>query len=313
MEPLISVIVPVYFEEKVIEQTYERLAGVMKAYRHELIFVDDGSTDRTLELLKEFAEKDLSIRLISFSKNFGHQAAVTAGLRHAKGDAVVVIDADLQDPPELIPDMIALWQQGNEVVYAKRKKRKGESLFKRLTAKVFYRLLRMFSDTDIPEDTGDFRLMDKKVVAAFNSMKEHNRFIRGMVAWLGFKQVPIEYVRDKRFAGETKYTFKKMLNLSYNGIFSFSFTPIRFIKGLGGLSLLFALGLIVYAIISKATGAAIAGWTSLMITLAVFMGIQLVSIGLVGEYVARTYEETKNRPIYLIRETVNINGEDKFE
>ncbi len=309
MGKYISVVIPVYYEEKVVEECYQRLTSSMADYDYELIFVNDGSKDQTLPMLKAFAYKDKHVKIISFSRNFGHQAAVTAGLKHAKGDAVVVIDADLQDPPEIIPDMIRVWEEGTDVVYAKRKKRKGESIFKRLTAKLFYRLLRTFSDTDIPEDTGDFRLMDRKVVDAFNSLGEHNRFIRGMVAWLGFKQVPFEYVREKRFAGETKYTLRKMLNLSYDGIFSFSITPIRFIKNLGLLSLLFAVGIIIYVIVSKVLGTTIPGWSSLMIVITIFMGVQLLSTGIVGEYVARTYEEAKNRPVYLVDETVNLAPE----
>jgi len=309
MNRLITVIIPTFYEEEVIDQTYKRLTEVMSAYNYELIFVDDGSTDKTVEMLKEMAKKDSNVRMISFSKNFGHQAGITCGLKYAKGDAVVIIDSDLQDPPEVIPKMIDLWQKGNDVVYGKRIQRKGESFFKRITAKVFYRVLRMFSDTDIPEDTGDFRLMDRKVVNAFNSMKEYNRYIRGMVAWLGFTQVPVEYVRDERFAGDTKYTLKKMLQLSYNGLYSFSFTPIRFIKSLGVLTLIFALGLIIYAIISKVTQDIVAGWASLMIALSIFMGIQLISLGVVGDYVARTYDESRGRPIYLIDEMMNIDEE----
>lgn len=310
MDKKISVVIPVYFEEQVVETCYSRLSAALVSFDYELIFVDDGSGDNTLAILKAFAVNDPHIKILSFSKNFGHQAAVTAGLRYAKGDAVVIIDADLQDPPELIPDMIALWQQGNDVVYAKRKKREGESLFKRITAKMFYRLLQVFSDTRIPEDTGDFRLMDRKVVDAFNAMGEHNRFIRGMVAWLGYKQVPLEYVREKRYAGKTKYTLKKMISLSYNAIFSFSITPIKFIKSLGLITLLFAFGVIIYALISKGTGNAIPGWASLMIVTTVLMGVQLLSLGILGEYIARTYEEARKRPIYLINEEINI-GDNK--
>ncbi len=306
MKKRISVVIPAYFEEMVIETCYQRLSAVLEGFDYELIFVDDGSGDHTLDILKALAVKDARVKVLSFSRNFGHQAAVTAGLHIAKGDAVVVIDADLQDPPEIIPDMIALWEQGNDVVYAKRKKREGESLFKRVTAKMFYRLLHVFSDTDIPEDTGDFRLMDKKVVDAFNAMGEHNRFIRGMVAWLGYKQVPLEYVREKRFAGKTKYTLKKMLSLSYNAIFSFSVTPIKFIKSLGLITLAFAAGVIIYVLVSKGTGNAIPGWSSLMIVTTVLMGVQLFSMGILGEYIARTYEEARKRPIYLVSEKINV-------
>ena len=306
MSKKISVVIPAYFEEMVIQACYERLTNALQGYDYTLIFVDDGSGDHTLIILKALAVQDARVKVLSFSKNFGHQAAVTAGLRYADGDAVVIIDADLQDPPEIIPDMIALWEQGNDVVYAKRKKRQGESLFKRVSAKLFYRLLHVFSDTDIPEDTGDFRLMDRKVVDAFNAMGEHNRFIRGMVAWLGYKQVPLEYVREKRYAGKTKYTLKKMMSLSYNAIFSFSVTPIKFIKSLGFLTLGFAFVVIVYVLISKGLGNAIPGWSSLMIVTTILMGVQLFSLGILGEYIARTYEEARKRPIYLINEKINI-------
>ncbi|MEX1308013.1 MAG: glycosyltransferase family 2 protein [Eubacteriales bacterium] len=306
MNKKISVVVSAYFEELVIETCYQRLTDALERFDYELVFVDDGSKDHTLDILRALAVKDTRVKVLSFSRNFGHQAAVTAGLRVASGDAVVIIDADLQDPPEIIPDMIALWEKGNEVVYAKRKRRKGESLFKRLSATVFYRLLRVFSDTHIPEDTGDFRLMDRKVVEAFNAMGEHNRFIRGMVAWLGFKQVPLEYVREKRHAGKTKYTLKKMMSLSYNAIFSFSVTPIKFIKTLGLITLAFAFGVIVYVLVSKSTGNAIPGWSSVMIVTTVLMGVQLFSMGILGEYIARTYEEARKRPIYLIDEKINF-------
>ena len=303
----VSVVIPMYYEEKVIEECYRRLVNVMSNYDYELIFINDGSKDNTLPMLESISLKNKRAKLISFSRNFGHQAAVTAGLRVANGDAVVIIDADLQDPPELIPDMIEMWQSGSDVVYAKRKKRKGESIFKRVSAKLFYMVLDAFSDTSIQRDTGDFRLMDKKVVQAFNSLGEHNRFIRGMVAWLGFKQDPIEYVRDKRYAGQTKYTLKKMLNLSYNGIFSFSTTPIRFINAFGIITLTISLIVIIYVIISKIIGSAVAGWASMVIIVTVLLGIQQLSIGIVGEYIARIYEESKDRPIYVVDKKINFD------
>ncbi len=308
MEDLkISVVIPMYYEEKVIDECYKRLVDVMKAYDYELIFINDGSKDNTLPMLESISLNNKRAKIISFSRNFGHQAAVTAGLRVAKGDAVVVIDADLQDPPEIIPDMIKMWKEGSDVVYAKRKKRHGESLFKKVSAKAFYWLLDKFSDTTIQRDTGDFRLMDKKVVEAFNSLGEHNRFIRGMVAWLGFKQDPIEYVRDKRYAGETKYTLKKMLDLSYNGIYSFSNTPIKFINTFGMLTLFFSFLVIVYVVVSKIIGVAVAGWASTVIIVTVLLGIQQLSIGIVGEYISRIYEESKDRPVYIVDKTINLD------
>jgi dolichol-phosphate mannosyltransferase len=272
--------------------------------------VNDGSTDKTLPILKDIAGKNNRVRILSFSRNFGHQAAVTAGVKHAGGECIAIIDADLQDPPELIPDMVELWKQGYEVVYAKRKKRKGESAFKRFTAKAFYRILSTLTDTDIPTDTGDFRLIDRKVAEAFNSMGEHNRFIRGMVAWLGYKQTPIEYVRDERYAGETKYPLRKMLKLAFDGIMSFSVKPIKMVTNLGALTLLFSLGIIIYVLVSKFTGNAVSeGWASTMIVITMLSGVQLLSIGVVGGYISRIYEESRNRPIYLVSEKINFEEE----
>lgn len=308
----LSVVVPMYFEEEVATECHSRLSAAVSGYDYEIIYVNDGSTDKTLPILKEIAQSNERVKIISFSRNFGHQAAVTAGVKDATGDCIAIIDADLQDPPELIPDMIELWTQGYEVVYAKRKKRKGESIFKRITAKAFYKLLSMLTDTDIPTDTGDFRLIDRKVADAFNAMGEHNRFIRGMVAWLGFKQTPIEYVRDVRYAGETKYPLRKMLKLAFDGIMSFSVKPIKMVTNLGALTMLFSLGIIVYVLISKFTGNAVsAGWASTMIVITMLSGVQLLSLGVVGGYISRIYEESRNRPIYLISEKINFNEEEK--
>jgi len=308
----LSVVVPMYFEEEVATECHSRLSAAVESYDYEIIYVNDGSTDKTLPILKEIAQSNERVKIISFSRNFGHQAAVTAGVKDATGDCIAIIDADLQDPPELIPDMIELWTQGYEVVYAKRKKRKGESIFKRITAKAFYKLLSMLTDTDIPTDTGDFRLIDRKVADAFNAMGEHNRFIRGMVAWLGFKQTPIEYVRDVRYAGETKYPLRKMLKLAFDGIMSFSVKPIKMVTNLGALTMLFSLGIIVYVLISKFTGNAVsAGWASTMIVITMLSGVQLLSLGVVGGYISRIYEESRNRPIYLISEKINFEDEKK--
>ena len=249
---LLSVIVPMYFEQEVARECHRRLSGVLDGrYDYEIIYVNDGSTDNTMPILRELADADERVKIIDFSRNFGHQQAVTAGVDYARGDALVIIDADLQDPPELIPQMVELWQQGWEVVYAKRKKRKGESAFKKFSAAAFYRTLRFLTDIDIPADTGDFRLIDRRVADAFRAMPERNRFIRGMVAWLGFRQYPLEYERDQRFAGETKYPLKKMLKLASNGILSFSTQPLRLVLQLGVLAVLVSLGILIYAIISK--------------------------------------------------------------
>lgn len=305
---LLSVIVPMYFEQDVARECHRRLMGVLDGrYDFEILYINDGSTDGTLPILKELAAQDNRVKVLSFSRNFGHQVAVTAGVDHASGDALVIIDADLQDPPELIPDMLKLWQEGWEVVYAKRKKRKGESAFKRVTAKAFYRVLRVLTDIEIPEDTGDFRLMDRKVADAFRRMPERSRFIRGMIAWLGFKQTPLEYERDARFAGDTKYPLKKMLKLASNGILSFSTQPLRLVMQFGLLAVLVSLGLLVYAVIAKATGnASVGGWASLMVTVTFLGGVQLISVGVLGQYLARMFEESKCRPLYVVSETINI-------
>lgn len=311
-EKKLSVVVPMYFEEEVAQACYDRLTQVLEPLMpYELIFVNDGSTDRTLPILREIAAGDARVRVISFSRNFGHQAAVTAGVKRASGDAIVIIDADLQDPPELIPDMVAMWQDGVDVVYARRKKRQGESAFKLFTAKMFYRTLHALTDTDIPNDTGDFRLMDRKVAQAFNRLPEHNRFIRGMVSWLGFRQEPIEYVRHERFAGETKYPLKKMLKLAADGVLSFSTRPLNWVMGLGLLSVVVALAILLYALISLWTGHATQpGWVSTMVTVTFLGGVQLLSIGIVGAYVGRIYQEVQNRPLFLEDEVIGFD-EDK--
>lgn len=311
---LLSVVIPMYYEEGVAEECYKRLTKVMtdNNYNYELIFVNDGSKDKTPEILKALAEKDKNIKVINFSRNFGHQAAVTAGVQASSGEAVVIIDADLQDPPELIKDMIALWQQDYDVVYAKRKKREGETWFKLMTAKYFYKFLNSMSDIDIPKDTGDFRLMDRKVADAFLSLPEKNRFIRGMVSWLGFKQIAIEYVRSERFAGETKYPLKKMIKFAKDGIIGFSTKPLRLITSLGLFSVILSLILLIYSLLVKLLGGNVEkGWTSIMVAITFFGGVQMLSLGVVGEYIARIYDEAKNRPLYLIREKLNFENKEE--
>lgn len=311
---LLSVVVPMYFEEAVVQECYKRLTNVLhNHYQYELIFVNDGSTDNTLPLLEEIAAADKHAKIVSFARNFGHQAAVTAGIAKAKGDAIVIIDADLQDPPELIPQMVQLWQQGHEVVYAKRKKRKGESKFKLITAKLFYRFLDAMTDIHIPTDTGDFRLIDRKVAEVFKTMPERNRFIRGMVSWIGFSQIPIEYERDERFAGETKYPLKKMLKFASDGIVSFSVKPLRLVLFLGFLATFIAVLLFLYAVLGKLffPTASTGGWASLMATITFFGGVQLLSLGIVGEYIARIYEESKDRPLYIVAKEINMDEENK--
>lgn len=310
----LSVVIPMYYEEKVAEECYNRLTQVLESndVAYELIFVNDGSRDRTEEILQGITEKDSRAKAIHFARNFGHQAAVTAGVHAAIGECIVIIDADLQDPPELIIDMLHLWQQGYDVVYAKRKRRKGETWFKLCTAKYFYKFLNYMADIDIPRDTGDFRLIDRKVADAFLSMPERNRFIRGMISWVGFNQIPIEYERAERFAGETKYPLKKMLKFAKDGIIGFSVKPLKVITSVGIVSMFIALGVFLYSLIVKMSGGEVLrGWTSIMVTITFFSGIQLLSLGVVGEYIAHMYDEMKGRPLYIIKKTQNILDKQK--
>lgn len=307
----VSLVVPMYYEEKVVNECYKRLTEVLQSlenYDYEIIFVNDGSKDRTLELLEEIAANDNKIKILSFARNFGHQCAVTAGLKHVSGDAIVIIDADLQDPPELIPDMLKLWEEGNQVIYGKRKTRDGESTFKLLTAKMFYNTLNALSDVEIPKDTGDFRLVDRQVVDVINSFPEHNKFLRGLWSWVGFKQLPYEYERKERFAGETKYPLKKMLTLASDGIISFSTKPLKFVGALGLISIVISILIMIYAIISFAfkLNNLTPGWTSLMIAITFFAGVQLLAIWIMSEYIARIYDESKNRPQYIIEKKINF-------
>ncbi|WP_139904668.1 glycosyltransferase family 2 protein [Clostridium thermarum] len=307
---LLSIVVPMYYEEEVAEECYKRLTNVMKAkeFEYELLFVNDGSKDKTYEILREIAKNDIRAKVINFSRNFGHQAAVTAGIEASKGDAVVIIDADLQDPPELIGDMVKLWENGYEVVYAKRMKRKGETWFKLVTAKYFYKFLDAMSDVKIPQNTGDFRLIDRKVANVFLAMPEKNRFIRGMISWVGFNQIAIEYIREERFAGKTKYPLKKMIKFAKDGIIGFSTKPLKLITTLGLISVLLSFILFVYTIISKLLQTDIErGWASIMVAIAFFSGVQLLSLGIVGEYIARIYDETKGRPLYIVKEKLNFD------
>ena len=313
MQKLISVVVPMYFEEEVAQECYNRLKSVMlqNDINYEFVFVNDGSTDRTMEILSEIAANDYRTKIVNFARNFGHQVAVTAGIAAAKGDAIVIIDADLQDPPEVIPELIAKWEEGYEVVYAKRKQRKGETWFKLLTAKYFYKFLNYMSDIDIPKDTGDFRIIDRKVADVFNQMTERNRFIRGMMSWVGFRQTYVEYQRDERFAGETKYPLKKMIKFASDGIIAFSTKPLRIVMTLGLLSVLISIIVLLYTITVKIIGTGTqTGWASIMVAITFFSGIQLLGLGIVGQYIARIYDESKNRPIYIVKETINIEQEE---
>lgn len=308
----VTLVIPMYYEEKVAEECYKRVKEnlvKLENYEYEVIFVNDGSKDRTLEILEKIAEEDINVKVISFSRNFGHQAAVTAGLQYVTGDAIVIMDADLQDPPELIPDMLKLWEQGNEVIYGKRKSRDGESIFKLFTAKMFYKTLNALSDVEIPRDTGDFRLVDRKVVETINALPEHNKFLRGLFSWVGYKQKAFEYERKERFAGETKYPLKKMLKLASDGIISFSTKPLKLVGALGMISIIISIVLLAYAFVSYIFNLnnISAGWTSIMVVVTFFSGIQLLSIWIIAEYVGRIYDETKQRPQYIVDRKINID------
>jgi len=306
----LSVVIPVFNEEESVPEIYRRLAEVLPrtVASHEIVFVDDGSRDRSWELVKQIAARDPRVKGVSFSRNFGHQMAFTAGLDHVAGDAVVIMDADLQDPPELLPELVARWREGYDVAYAVRAKRAGETVFKLATAATFYRLLRRITNVDIPVDTGDFRLMSRKAVEAFRRLPEHHRFTRGMVAWLGFRQIGVPYNRAPRHAGETKYPLKKMLRLASDGITSFSYLPLQIASWLGLAVSAVALAAFLAALIAKAAGSALA-WTWVAIAgLALLGGVQLIAIGLLGEYLGRVFDEVRGRPLYLVREKVGLDG-----
>ena len=312
-EVICSVVIPAYNEEAVIQVTYERLKEVMNSsgVSYELVFVNDGSKDNTMQILREIAKKDEQVKVLDFSRNFGHQIAITAGMDYAEGDAIVVIDADLQDPPEIILQMLEKWREGYEVVYGKRIKRKGETFFKKITARIFYRTLNKLTDVDIPVDTGDFRLIDRKVCDALMKVNERNRYMRGIISWLGFKSTPVEFVRHERYAGETKYPLKKMFKFATDAIMSFSYKPLKLASFIGALiSIAAFLYLIYVVIIGLFTDQTIQGWASTVAIMLFFNGIILLMLGIIGEYIGRIYDEAKGRPLYLIRETINTKDSD---
>lgn len=304
--PLLSVVIPCFNEEEVIGETVKRLkmlCAELDQFDVELIFVDDGSKDRTRALLKEQAIHDTRIKIICFARNFGHQIAVTAGIDAARGDAVILIDADLQDPPEMVHEMVAKWREGYDVVYGTRTERPGESMFKLSTARGFYRLLNKLSDVPIPLDTGDFRLMSRPVVDSLRSMPERDRFVRGMVSWIGFKQAALPYRRAKRFAGASKYPLRKMMRFATDGILSFSTRPLQLSVGLGALCATGAMLGIFYALFMRLfTDIWVEGWTAMMIAVLFIGGVQLICVGILGEYVGRIYNEIKGRPLYIVQE-----------
>ncbi|GAW86668.1 dolichol-phosphate mannosyltransferase [Bathymodiolus platifrons methanotrophic gill symbiont] len=310
---LLSIIIPCYNEEQVIAETVNRLnafCSELTQLEVELIFIDDGSQDQTLVLLRNFAANDPRIKVICFSRNFGHQIAVTAGMDAARGDAVVLIDADLQDPPEVIHQMIAKWKEGYDVVYGTRTTRSGESIFKRSSARGFYRLLNKLSDVPIPLDTGDFRLITRPIVDSLKAMPERDRFVRGMVSWVGFKQTSIPYKRAKRFAGKSKYPLRKMLSFATDGLLSFSTKPLQISIGLGMLAACVAMGGIFYATGMRIfTNIWVEGWTALMIAILFLGGVQLICVGILGEYIGRIYNEVKHRPLYIVEESLGFTEE----
>jgi predicted glycosyltransferase len=315
----ISVVIPMYCEEEVADICYKRVVNNLKKlsdkYSYEIIFINDGSKDSTLEILKKIASNDDNVKIISFSRNFGHQAAVTAGIRNVTGDVVIIMDADLQDPPELFNGMIEKWEEGYEVVYGKRRTREGESIFKLLTAKMFYNTLNKLSEIEIPKDTGDFRLVDRKVIDVIATLPEHNKFLRGLFSWVGFNQYPYEYNRVNRVAGKTKYPFKKMFKLATDGILSFSVKPLKIVGAIGIFSVIVSIIILIYSIVSYMfkLNSLTPGWTSIMCTMTFIGGIILISLWMIGEYIARIYEESLGRPEYIIDELINFKGEEYEE
>jgi dolichol-phosphate mannosyltransferase len=308
---MISVVVPVHNEVETLDELHRRLSAVLDGLgQHEIVLVDDGSDDRSWERMRVLAASDPHVRLIRLSRNFGHQAALTAGLDASRGDAVVVMDADLQDPPELIPELVAKWREGFDVVYGVRTTREGETRFKLLTASVFYRLLRGVSRVDIPADAGDFRLLSRRAVDALARMPERARFLRGMTSWVGFRQAGVSYRRDARYAGTTNYPTRRMITLGLDAITSFSTAPIRVVTSLGFVLVVFCAGVLAWTVYVKLfTDTAVAGWTSLLAVVLLLGGMQLVALGIIGQYVARIFEESKQRPVYLVEETVDTSSE----
>lgn len=306
----VSVVVPFLNEEENLPELYSRLRAVFagRTEADEFLFVDDGSTDGSFQLLEKVRKSDPRVRVLQFSRNFGHQAAITAGLDHAAGDAVVIMDADLQDPPEVLPDLFAKWSEGFEVVYAVRRKREGEGFFKKLLAAGFYRIFRSLCSVKVPVDAGDFRLLDRNVVEALKTMRESHRYMRGMTSWIGFRQCAVEYDRAARHAGETKYPVWKSLKLAWDGITSFSAKPLQWMMNAGLLvaliSALFAFRIIWLKI--SGNGGLVSGWASLAVLVLFLGGVQLIALGLLGQYISRIFDESKKRPLYVVRK----NGAD---
>ncbi len=314
--PMISVVIPVFNEEKNIEELYDRLKQVLEKWdgRYEIVFVDDGSKDASLDVIKKLNRADSGVKAISFSRNFGHQIAVSAGLRYAQGDAVIVMDSDLQDRPEEIEEFLSMWKKGYQVVYAVRRMREDEGFVKRWASWVFYRVFSNIVSFDIPLDSGDFCLMDRVVVDQLNAMPENNRFVRGLRSWVGFKQIGVSVQRDKRHEGEVKYSFAKSFHLAKNAIISYSHVPLHYIGIMGAVIALLSVVLSIFVIVHRIVGFRIFGYSpqdmpgyaSLMLAILFFGGIQLFAVGVVGEYVGRIFDETKKRPLFIAKEFVGI-------
>jgi polyisoprenyl-phosphate glycosyltransferase len=310
---LLSVVAPVYNEEQLVARFHERVCAAVEQLPFELVLVDDGSSDRTPELLAEIAARDPRVRVVELSRNFGHQTALTAGLDHARGDVVVMMDSDLQDPPELIPQMLDHWTAGADVVYAVRERREGETRFKLATARLFYKLFGALADVPLEPDSGDFRLLDRAPLDALLSMRERNRFLRGMTGWVGYTQTRVPYKRDPRHAGETKYTLRRMVTFSLDAISSFSHRPLQLATLLGFLFAGIAFIGIPVVVALRLAGSYIPGFGSITIAVLLLGGIQLIAIGLIGEYLGRIYDEVKRRPLYLVRTRRNMPGETAGE
>jgi polyisoprenyl-phosphate glycosyltransferase len=309
--PLLSIVIPFLNEEDVIPELDRRLHSMLESLgvTWEAIFVDDGSTDRSPALLRALAEAEPRYRILSLSRNFGHQIAVTAGLDHAEGEAVVIMDADLQDPPDLVREMMDKWREGFDVVYAVRTRREGDGLFKRASAALFYRMMRLMVGIDLPVDTGDFRLTSRRVVLALRALRETHRFVRGFVVWVGFKQTAVTFSRAGRFAGTTKYPLRKMLRFAVDGITSFSIVPLRFSSFLAGVAGVFALGIALWAAwVRFFVNGVVPGWTSILLAISLASALQFLMIGILGEYVGRIYEEVKRRPLYVVGERHNMDS-----
>lgn len=312
--PKYSIVAPVFNEQELLPRFYERVVQVMDSTGEswELILVNDGSRDRTPEIMRELHERDPRVKVIDFARNFGHQMAVTAGIDYADGDAVVAIDADLQDPPEVILDLIAKWKEGYEVIYAMRAERKGETWFKKFTASAFYRIIYRITDVNIPKDTGDFRLLDRRVVDTLCGMRERHRFLRGMSVWVGYRQTGVSYVRAARTAGETKWPFRKMFRFALDAIMSFSYVPLQVATYLGfisaGISLLGIVAVILLREFSADPDTPFYGQATTLVAVLFLGGVQLISLGIIGEYLGRIYDEVKGRPLYVVRGTLGLEA-----